>query len=282
MGSLIVRSCVLMLGVVGLVACGTANSGEDAENVGTAQQALDNATFSAPPGYPNVGLSYRAVSTLPNPYSPDWNHFGVISPRWFLSYGASGQGAGYYGMNCDINTWPYRDFLRGVSVTTSVYGDAGKCARTTRDTNYFSHVRNDTREVKYLSRVATAGSHVNINDRAGSEVSWTWDGGANTSNRAECRAHYAATAISMIETGEIDAIVCNQVDSGFIVNVSQSMCTTLPFDGVNHCIGNNCSGGNDWAVGSVKNTCGNNQYVKAISKRKVDGKLSALLCCNFN
>jgi len=283
MKNVVVGGGALVLGVLGLVGCGAADSQGGEENVAAVEQALDNQQFVQPAGYPNVGVSYDAVSTLLNSYG-DWDKFGIISPRSFLSYGAAGQGAGFYGMNCDLNTFPYRDFLKGISTRGDAYGHTAKCGRNTLNTNFFAHVQgaSASREVKYLSKVAVAGSTTNIDDKLGSELSFNWD--TTASNKAECRAHYVATAIAQIETGEVDAIVCNKVDDGFIVNVSSSaMCNALPFDSVNnHCVGNNCSGGNDWAVGFVKNTCGTNQYVKGVSKRKLDGKIKTLLCCNFN
>lgn len=273
----------LVVGVFALAGCGGVSPEEGSENVGVAEQALSNQVYVQPAGYPNAGVSFDGVSTLLNSYG-DWDRDGTFTPRSFLSYGAGGQGASFFGMNCDLNTFPYRDFLKGISTRGSTYGHTAKCGRNTRDTNYFTHVQGAaaSREVKFLSKVAFAGSTTNIDDKLGSELSFNWDTTAN--NKAECRAHYVATAIAQLETGEVDGIVCNKVDDGFIVNVSSSgMCNALPFDDVNnHCVGNNCSGGNDWAVGFVKNTCGANQYVKGISKRKVDGKIKTLLCCNFN
>lgn len=276
MGNLVMRSCAVALGVLGLVGCGAAEGGENAENVGAAEQALDSQTYTAPPGYPNVGVSYDQVSTLLNSYG-DWDNGTSVNPRKFQSYGSGGGFPYFFGMNCDLNTWPYRDFLRGISVRGDTYGHTAKCTRSTLNFNYFAHVQNATREVKYLSRVN--GSGTPINDTLGSEVSWNWDSGFV--NKAECRAHYVATAIAQIETGEVDAIVCNKVDDGFLFNVASTACSALQVGNVtDNCTGNNCSGGNDWAPGFVKTSCGNNQFIKGVSKR-TDGKIKALYCCNF-
>src|SRR3954469_22814310 len=43
----------------------------------------------------------------------------------------------------------FRDFIKGISVRNNAYGHAAKCDRTTRNTNFFLHVQNATREVKY-------------------------------------------------------------------------------------------------------------------------------------
>jgi hypothetical protein len=283
MENLSLRSCAFALGVLGLVACGAADAGGNAENVSVADQALDNVVGTQPVGYPNVGVSYDGVSTLLNSYG-DWDHYTSISPRWFKSatWASATQSPVTTGMNCDLNTWPFRDFIKGISVRNAVYGHSAKCDRTTRNTNFFSHVQNATREVKYLSRVAFQGSHTNIDDRLGTELSWDWDVGFT---KAECRAHYVATGLAQIETGEVDAIVCNKVDDVAISNISaQSQCNKLVFDGTSHCIpGENCSTANAWAeAGVVANTCGKNQYLKGISKvPDSSGHIHAMYCCNF-
>jgi len=272
------RSCVFVLGVIGLAGCGSVNSGDSEANVGAAEQPLDNVTGSSP-GYPSVGVSYDQVTTSLNNTYGDWDHFGIISPRWFQSYGSAGSGAGFYGMNCDYNSWPYRDFLRGISVRGDSYGHSAYCVRKANGLNFF-HVSGAAGdgETKYLSRVAFAGSTTNIDDRSGSDVYWDWDWG---NVKAECRWHYAAIGVVQIETGEVDAIRCQKVQDGFISSVSQGTCEVLPVDMFNnHCPGNNCSGTNDWAVNYLKNTCRDNQYIKGISKR-TDGKIKSILCCPF-
>jgi hypothetical protein len=186
-------------------------------------------------------------------------------------------------MNCDYSDFAKRDFLRGISVRGDNYGHSGYCVRKSGGLNFF-HVRSAAGdgETKFLSRVAFAGSHTNIDDRLGSDVSWNWDPGAYA--KAECQYHYAAIGIVQIETGEVDALRCQKVDDGWINNVSQARCPAgdvLQVDSVNDkCPGNNCSGNSDWQVGYVKNTCRDNQYIKGISKRS-DGKLKSILCCAF-
>lgn len=279
MGNLRIQSCAFVFGVLGLVACGAADAGGNAEDVSVANQALDNIGGTQPAGYPNVGVSYDGVSTLLNAYSPDWDHFTSISPRLFKSatWATATQSPITTGMNCDLTTWPFRDFIKGISVRNNAYGHAAKCDRTTRNTNFFLHVQNATREVKYLSRTTNGTS--NIDDRLGTELSWDWDQGFT---KAECRAHYVATGLAQIETGEVDAIVCNKVDDVAISNISsQSQCNKLVFDGASHCIPgeNNC---NAWAAGAVANTCGRNQYLKGISKvPDSTGRIHAMYCCNF-
>jgi hypothetical protein len=240
-----------------------------------------------PSGYPDVGVPYDGVSTLLNSY-PDWDHFTSISPRLFHSYGSGGGAPGFYGMNCDLNNWPYRDFIKGSPCVVPSMGMRRSVRVPTRDTNFFLHVQNATREVKYLSR--SSGGH-NIDDRAGSELTFDWDMGHT---KAECRAHYVATGLAQIETGEVDAIICNKVDDVAISNISsRNQCTPLPFDlRIGKCVGpdgsaqnqngTTCSADNAWAPGVVANTCGKNQYLKGISKASdTSGHLNAMLCCNF-
>jgi hypothetical protein len=120
-----------------------------------------------------------------------------------------------------------------------------------------------------------------VNDPTTSQVGgWDWDPG---NIKAECGFHEIVTGVAQSESNEIDAIQCNSAAVG--TGALQSHCNVLKFDNQNHCSGN-CTGGQDWAVGFQKNTCGSWQYVKGVSKKgnlqTSNGEISAILCCNWN
>jgi hypothetical protein len=164
-------------------------------------------------------------------------------------------------------------YIVGISARTdAARAHSAKCATT-------PHQVGAPTSRHYLSRANSLLQP--ISDPTSTEVSGNWLHAGEV--RAECLHHEVVTGIAQLESGEIDAISCNytQVPTGVSTGPNVPVtCQRLDFNFQNHCT-QGCSGGSDWAFGYYKNTCGTNQYIKAVAKKTSDGTIAAILCCNF-
>jgi hypothetical protein len=267
------RSGSLNVICAALIATGMVGCGEEPQEPSSATTITSalNDDHGCPSGYP------FSVTALPFDQftsrcstSGDWDHTGIISPRVF----ATNDTSWYFGAECGLASNNHH-YVVGVSART----DASRAHSVKCATNLHNVGTPTSRH--YLSR---ANSQLQpINDPTSNQTGgWVW-WNSSTEVKAECLFHEIVTGVAQLESGEIDAISCNLTSgaTGVTTGPSQSSCQRLSFDQQGDHCNQSCNGGSDWAFGYFKNTCGTNQYLKGISKKKSTGEIAALLCCNF-
>ena len=250
------------------IAIGTIGCGEEPAEPSAATTITEalNSNQGCPAGYPGTALQFDQFSSRCSG-TADWDHTGIISPRVF----STNDDSFYYAAECDTSASHH--YIVGISARTdAARAHSAKCATT-------PHQVGAPTSRHYLSRANSLLQP--ISDPTSTEVSGNWLHAGEV--RAECLHHEVVTGIAQLESGEIDAISCNytQVPTGVSTGPNVPVtCQRLDFNFQNHCT-QGCSGGSDWAFGYYKNTCGTNQYIKAVAKKLSDGTIAAILCCNF-
>jgi len=248
---------------VAAMGCGGVPTSED---VGTTQQAFNNYVSISPP-FTNAVIPFD-TSTTRLFQNGDWDNDNTIPHAQRYTYTLND--GFFFGAECALIT-SFHDYVIGISSRTYI----GRAHSVKCNNNDSHHVTGAPASYHYLSREDSSGNP--RDDRVGSDVGWDWDPGAI---KADCGFHQAVTGVAQLESNEIDGIACTSasVNSG----PSTSTCNKLVFDGNNHCPVGGC-GSPDWAPGYAKNLCRSDQYIKAISKNKtrLNGEISAILCCNW-